>query len=55
MFAIALFTLSCSSKDKERKIALETTETTNTQKSNTVKTTSALELDSQFKGCKAHW
>lgn len=55
VFAIAVFTLSCSAKDKERKIAVEaTTETTNTPKS-TVKTTSAVELEHQFKGCKAHW
>jgi len=56
VFAIALFTLSCSNQEKERKIAVQTTTktTVNTQES-TVKKTSALELESQFKGCKAHW
>lgn len=57
VFAIALFTLSCSSKDSERKIALQTTtnEATNTEENSTSKKTSAIELESQFKGCKAHW
>jgi hypothetical protein len=48
-----VFTLSCSSKDKERKIAVEATKPATT--TNNDKTTSAVELEHQFKGCKAHW
>lgn len=47
--------IGCTFKE-ERKIAAEdVTGTTNTRESNTVKTSSARELESQFKGCKAHW
>ena len=47
--------IGCTYKEERKIAAGEVTETANTRESNTVKTSSARELESQFKGCKAHW